>query len=305
MIRLLAMFAIAVPRPVAAMPCGTDESCNAGEIDRFFLPLIAASLAEDAGLAVQDQTSVAAPLNTSPTTSSPRPPVLIRPKDRPTPTVLVPVLTVHYLLTGGHLVAGGNVQLYVTHESLSSKQVAATAGTAMPATMASPTFRQTAPHATLWEMQHSDVLPAVPQWPLGGLTLPIDMRLVCGACGPDGTLHHFSGTAELELQVEDIMTGGIDNIDLVANDGMTAKGHLSFTHEDSSTLVIKDALAEMILTIGDYDTRFQGEFYAWMTSMMRLNGALAMVPTDWRSGIGAVAGHFGGTPGVKDCGVEN
>ena len=60
----------------------------------------------------------------------------------------------------------------------------------------------------------------------------------------------------------------------------------------------------MLLTIGGQETNFGGPA-VWMTDRKMVNGALAMVPIDRLSGIGAIAGYFSGAPCAPDCGVEN
>ena len=86
---------------------------------------------------------------------------------------------------------------------------------------------------------------------------------------------------------------------------MTAKGYLSFSDARAGQLIIEDQLADMFLAIGGQETNFRGTLSAWMTDRKMVNGALAMVPIDRLSGIGAIAGHFSGAPCAPDCGVEN
>lgn len=283
-----------------AIACRDDAACRAEDIDRFFLPLIAASLMHDVPSAALNRTPGASPVVTSDLR-----PVVIKPPAPPPAAVPVPVLKVRHQLVAGDLAEGGSVRLDVSHTRLPKGPATSANGAIIDDKQGLPPLRHPARYDAVWQMQHTALLPAVPSWPLEGLFLPIEMRLTCGACGPGGAVHHFNGTAELELLVDDIIIGWIDNIDLVASDGMTATGFLNFSDTGTGGFVLEDHLAEMFLKIGEDDTNFQGDLYAWMNAMMHLNGALAMVPTDRLSGIGAVAGQFSGAPCAPDCGVEN
>ena len=298
-----AAIAAAMLCPATILACDSVASCNADEIDAFFLPLIAASLIRDTELSGPAATA-------SPAITSSIQPVVIKPPSSLPPSSLapaipVPALTARFQLTEGMLAAGGGIKLDIDRLTLATGQMDDGGGVAGSDMVRFPRFRRAASPAAVWEMQITDLLPAVPSWPLDGMVLPIDMQLTCGACGPGGRLHSFSGTAQFELVFDDGVTGWIDDIDLVAEDGLTATGRLNFTDMRVGEMIIGDYLADMFLKIGETETKLQGQLHAWMTNMLVVNGALAMVPVDGVSGIGAVAGHFSGAPCTDDCGVEN
>lgn len=298
-----AAIAAAMLCPATILACDSEASCNADEIDAFFLPLIAASLIRDTELSGPAATA-------SPAIISSIQPVVIKPPSSLPPSSLaptnpVPALTARFQLTEGMLAAGGGIKLDIDRLTLATGQMEDGGGVGGSDMVRFPRLRRAASPAPVWEMQITDLLPAVPSWPLDGMVLPIDMQLTCGACGPGGRLHSFSGTAQFELVFDDAVTGWINDIDLVAEDGLTATGRLDFTDMRVGEMIIEDYLADMFLKIGETETKLQGQLHAWMTNMLVVNGALAMVPVDGVSGIGAVAGHFSGAPCTDDCGVEN
>ena len=139
-----------------AIACGGDAACRAEDIDRFFLPLIAASLMHDAHSAALHQTPAAVP---------------------------VPVLKVHHRLVAGDLAEGGSVWLDVSHTRLPKGPATSANGAIMDDKQGLLPLGHTAHYDSVWQMQHTALLPAVPSWPLEGLFQPIEMRLTCGACG--------------------------------------------------------------------------------------------------------------------------
>ena len=282
--------------------CVGDTSCQSNEIDRFFLPLIAASLMKDGGL-----TALSPSRSTLPVTTSGLDQVVIKPPSRPRPPreSLVPVVKVVHHLETGELIAGGKARLLIGSTHPSARPARATEETGTHDGVRLPPLRQLAPESAIWQMDHMAILPEVPLWPLDGLMLPVNMRLTCGACRPDGAQHHFSGAAHLEMLFDGSVNGWIDDIDLVATDGMTATGSLSFSDARTGHRVVEDQFAKMFLKIGAKETNFRGTLATWMTDRKLVDGALAMVPIDRLSGIGAVAGHFSGAPCTADCGVEN
>ena len=298
-----AAIALVMLCPATSLACDSDASCKTDEIDAFFLPLIAASLIRD--------TELSTPANTaSPAIISDLQPVVIKPPSSlpppsQPPADPVPALTAGYRLTEGMLAAGGGVRLDLKRLTLATGQAKDAGGMTGSDMARFQRIQQPVSQTPVWEMQITDILPAVPSWPLDSMALPIDMRLICGACGPGGRLHSFSGTAHFELIFDDGVTGWIDNINLVAENGLTATGRLNFTDMRIGEMIIEDYLADMFLQIGETETNLQGRLHAWMTHLLVVNGALAMVPVDGVSGIGAVAGHFSGAPCTVDCAVEN
>ncbi len=296
-IRTCAVITLLILCQGTAIACGTDASCNADEIDRFFLPLIAASLMKDRVVGTDLLPLSALPAwPTSPVITHIQKPVVINAPSHPDPAPPVPTITLRQHLVPGDLAEGGTVELII-EQSLSSAGQPDIVDSAKRQGMDQilPNHQTVSP-ASIWRIHHMATLPAVPSWPIDGMTLPIDMRLTCGACGPGGSLHDFSGSAQLEMLFGDSVIGWINDIDLVAGDGMTATGFLTFADEQAGHQLIRDHHAEMFLRLGEDETNFRGDIYSWMTDKSRVNGAISMVPVDRRVGVGAIAGHFSGTP---------
>ena len=292
--------ALLVPICQTALACGSGTPCQTAEIDRFFLPLIAASLMKQQAGATPSPAAESVPAVTTAFR-----PVIIKPPAKPAAQRQRRVAKLLHQLVAGDLVDGGTVTLLIGPPRPATRPAEAAGGAPGPASAQPPPLRQLAPGSTIWEARYAAELPDIPLWPVDGLALPVDMHLTCGACGPGGALHQFSGAASLELLFDGGVAGWIDDIDLTAEDGMTAKGYLSFSDARAGQLIIEDQLADMFLTIGGQETNFRGTLSAWMTDRKIVNGALAMVPIDRLSGIGAIAGHFSGAPCAPDCGVEN
>jgi len=292
-----------VPGHQSALACDSDTACRIGAVDRFFLPLIAASLMKD-GLVGSSQPSPDA----LPVTPSALKPVIIKPPSQPPSRrrpSLVPVVKLLHQLETGDLVEGGTSRLIVGPTRSSARPADIIWESDRHEGVRLPPLGQLAPGSAIWQMEHLAILPAVPLWPLDGLAMPVSMRLACGACGAKGAMNHFSGTAQLEMLFDGLVIGWIDDIDLVASDGMTATGYLSFSDARSGQHVVEDRFARMFLKIGEDETNFQGSLATWMTDRKLVDGALSMVPVDRLNGIGAIAGHFSGAPCTADCGVEN
>ena len=168
-------------------------------------------------------------------------------------------------LETGELIAGGKTRLLIGSTHPSARPARATEETGTHDGVRLPPLRQLAPESAIWQMDHMAILPEVPLWPLDGLMLPVNMRLTCGACGPDGAQHHFSGAAHLEMLFDGSVNGWIDDIDLVAIDGMTATGSLSFSDARTGHRVVEDQFAKMFLKIGAKETNFRGTLATWMT----------------------------------------
>jgi len=298
--------------PAAA--CYRGVSCDAEDIDSFFLPLIAASLLKDTRIIASHLMPNVTSNGNFPdglwpdskqSTPLPEDLAIIRPETVAAPPVADrPALLLELELTSGDLAAGGSTQLFVDLlESATTKPAVPRADSAGKGGL--PPLRRADAHSSLWQLSHIDELPAVPSWPLDRLALPLDMRLACGACGPQHRFHSFQGTANLEMIFDGTATGWIDDINLVSESGLRASGALTFTDQQTDSQIIEDSLARMTLRIGDHDTVLQGSLFAWMTAMETVNGAFSMVPVDQWHAMGAFAGHFSGTSCVDDCGVEN
>lgn len=159
-------------------------------------------------------------------------------------------------------------------------------------------------------MEHELLIPAHAGWPLGTIRQNLAMRLVCGACGPDAAPHVFSGSAWLELSVDGLAEGWIEDMELASADGMTAIGTLSFFDEVPERHLIRDRQAQMSLSVGDGNGGgkkgdFTGDLASWIEASGRIGGLFSGVPLDGTSGIGGVAAQFSGAPCPARCGVEN
>jgi len=285
----------------AASGCGAKPSCRSEEIDRFFLPLIAASMRKEQLAAGQRLPPPMSPAATSPLWSE-----FIRPPPAPhAPGPVRPHIMLHHELVTGDLAEGGRTSLYFEDFETAAEAASRDHPVNRRPPIGLPPLRRSAALSPVWRMHHVASLPEVPSWPLQGLALPVEMHLTCGACGAGGGIRDFRGTAHLELVFDDDILGWINDIDLRAGDGMMASGFLRFADRHTGQQVIEDHLAEMFLRIGGRDTHFQGSLLSWMTDRMRVQGAISMGPVDRPDGVGAIAGHFSGVSCTADCGVEN
>ena len=73
-------------------------------------------------------------------------------------------------------------------------------------------------------MDYGVDIPAFAGWPLGTIRQHLAMRLAYGACGHAGGADHFVGSAWLDLTLDEIAEGGIEDIALVSTGGRKATG---------------------------------------------------------------------------------
>ena len=79
----------------------------------------------------------------------------------------------------------------------------------------------------MWHMDYGVDIPAFAGWPLGTIRQHLAMRLACGACGHAEGADRFVGSAWLELTLEELAEGWIEDIELVSAGGRKATGELS------------------------------------------------------------------------------
>ena len=283
-----------------ALGCGAGISCQQDDIDSFFLPLIAASVSRAETMAIG-----AAPPAANAALTSGVGPTVIRPPLAALPShPALPAMLIEQTLVAGDLRDGGTTQLALLHVT-TDKDLPSERRSEPYDAIPIPPLLQQVPDTDAWTMTHIASLPSIHSWPLDRIAMRVDMRLACGACGPGGGVTRFSGSASLEMLFDDGVAGWLDNIDLAAEDGMTATGHASFGGAKAGGLVVEDHLAEMRLRIGGRDVSLLGSLLAWMSRDRTLGGALSMIPVDGSPGIGGIAGQFSGAPCPEACGVEN
>ena len=294
--------------PLQVSACDTGTLCG-GNIDSFFLPLIASSMTEG------PRTGIASAGEPEPAAGRlPARPVIIKPPPRKAsrPAETMPGWRVDLVqqLVPGPLADGGHGRLYV--DSRPGRMPAKTGeaggtGDRPPAPAALYPDRH---GGETWRMEHELLIPAHAGWPLGTIRQNLAMRLVCGACGPDAAPHVFSGSAWLELSEDGLAEGWIEDMELASADGMTATGTLSFLDEVPERHLIRDRQAQMSLSVGDGNgggkkVDFTGDLASWIEASGRIGGLFSGVPLDGTSGIGGVAAQFSGAPCPVRCGVEN
>lgn len=319
--------------PVAGAGCETSAECGA-DLNLFFVPLIVTSLSIDrqaSASAVNPAAAVSADVPAAP----PPGPIIIRPPPRTTaaragagrPARLIGITQ---QLVAGPLPAGGFVDLII-HDDVVQTDDTAPAHPAMthPA-MTHPAMADVPPLAplpddhrdnlggshggdyghdyeggTVWQMDHQVMLPLHAVWPGGTLRQQVGMSLTCGACGRQGGIAQFSGTARFTLDYQEIAQGSIEDIALTSPGGAKARGALSFWAPQPTPHLVQDPEAALWIEIDGLPAELHGHFAAWLGADGRAHGLFAMVPTDIGAGIGAVAGQFNGAGCETPCGVEN
>ena len=140
------------------------------------------------------------------------------------------------------------------------------------------------------------------------------MRLACGACGHAGGADRFVGSAWLQLTLDELAKGWIEDIELVLAGGRKATGELSFFDRQPQQHLLRDYQAQLSLRIDDgagHNGRgartgeFTGVLASWIEGDGRISGAFSGVAPDGAGGIGGVTVQFSGAPCVPLCGVEN
>ena len=302
-----ALFLILWLLPVQARAC-SGVLCD-HNIDAFFLPLIASSMTG----APAD--GAAHPVTATPSTALPHGLVVIKPPRRnaPRPESGLPGwrITVRQHLQTGELLDGGHARLYIQSDPVQLGKQAGDSASSRAWRPALPALLPDQANIGKWHMDHALDIPAHAGWPLGTVRQQLVMRLMCGACGPKTGPQAFLGSAWLELTVDEMAEGWIEDIELASAAGMTASGEISFLDLKPQQHLIKDTQAYMSLKIrdgtgkGDRQGEFNGVLAGWINDDGRISGAFSGVPLDETSGIGGVAAQFSGAPCVPLCGVEN
>ena len=297
--------------PSHARACGNAALCG-DHIDAFFLPLIASSLtgAPAAG--------AAAPVADMPATALPDKPVIIRPPPRTSPSAETGTpgwrVRVEQQLVTGRLTDGGHAKLHARTAAVRLRTQGDTSAgpggpqSGLPALLPDPRI------AGIWHMDYGVDIPAFAGWPLGTIRQHLAMRLTCGACGHAGGADRFVGSAWLELTVDELAEGWIEDIVLVSAGGRKATGELSFFDQQPQQHLLRDDQAQLSLRIddgagnsgrGNRTGEFTGVLASWIEGDGRISGAFSGVAPDGAGGIGGVAVQFSGAPCVPLCGVEN
>ena len=140
--------------------------------------------------------------------------------------------------------------------------------------------------------------------------MPAARRLFGHAGGAD----QFVGSAWLELTVDELAEGWIEDIELASGGGSKVTGELSFFNQQPQQHLLRDDQATLSLWIGDgaenrgsgiRTGEFKGVLASWIEGDGRISGAFSGVTPDGAGGIGWVTVQFSGAPCVPLCGVEN
>ena len=288
---------------VPASACDGGAAC--GEVNGFFMPLIASSLVDN------PRRAAAAPSpSVTPDSILPAKPVVIRPPprrgpDKPARPVPARRVNLTQQLTAGRIAAGGSTFLAVDDDEVHIP--AAADGGAVPATpdAALSPLRQVEGASGVWQARHMVTLPLYTAWPLGTLRQPVTMRLACGSCGKDGGVAHFTGTAAFEMTFDDFAEGWIGDIDLTSDDGLRASGDMSFWDGRPSRHLAVDHEAVMTLEIDGVAGKLDGSLATWLGGDRRVAGMFTAVQIGDAAGFGGIAGQFRGDGCTPPCGVEN
>ena len=126
-----------------------------------------------------------------------------------------------------------------------------------------------------------------------------DLPAAQRACGHAGGANRFVGSAWLELTVDELAEGWIEDIELVSASGRKATGELSFFDQQPQQHLLRDDQAQLSLRIDDG---------AGNSGSGNRTGEFTGVPASWIEGDGRISGvavQFSGAPCVPLCGVEN
>ena len=77
------------------------------------------------------------------------------------------------------------------------------------------------------------------------------MRLNCGACGRAGLANQFVGSACLELTVDEIAEGWIEDIKLLSASGSKGTGELSYFDKQPQQHLLRDDQVQLSLRLDD------------------------------------------------------
>ena len=166
----------------------------------------------------------------------------------------------------------------------------------------------------MWHMDYGVDIPAFAGWPLSTIHQYLALRLACGACGHEGGADRFVASAWLELTLDELAEGWIEDIELVLAGGRKATGELSFFDQQPQQHLLRDDQAQLSLRIddgagnsggGNRTCEFTGFPASWIEGDGRISGAFSGVAPDGAGGIGEVAVQFSGATCMPLCGVEN
>ena len=103
----------------------------------------------------------------------------------------------------------------------------------------------------MWHMDYGVEIPAFAGWSLGTIRQHLAMRLACGACGHAGGVDRFVNSAWLELTVDELAEGWIEEIELISAGGRKAIGELSFFDQQLQQHLLKNDQENLSLRIDD------------------------------------------------------
>ena len=103
----------------------------------------------------------------------------------------------------------------------------------------------------MWHMDYGVDIPAFAGWPLGTIRQHLAMRLACGACGHAGGADRFVASAWLELTLDELAEGWIEDIELVSAGGRKATSELSLFDRQPQQHLLRDYQAQLSLRIDD------------------------------------------------------
>lgn len=288
-----------------AMPakgCTGAGDCGS-TINPFFVSLIASSLT------AADRASggaAAALPGGGPPSRLPTEPVVIKPPPRPAGQPN-PVKPGRRLSVIQRLVAGPVLDNGIAHQVIhdDAARTDEPDNTAPPPDLTVPPVSPEDGDGLVWQMTHLVLLPHHAVWPLGTVRQPVEMKMTCGACGRQGDVAHFSGSAQFTLFHDIVAEGRIEAIALVSADGLTANGDLSFQTADPLPHLVYDPETSAFLEIGGRQGELTGSLAAWFDGHSRVRGLFSAIPVDEASGFGAIVGQFNGAACAPPCGVEN
>ena len=140
------------------------------------------------------------------------------------------------------------------------------------------------------------------------------MRLACGACGHAGGVNQFVGSALLELTLDKLAEGWIEDIGLKSAGGSKDTGELSIFDQQLQQHLLRDDKVQLFLRLdvgaansesGVRTGEFTGVIANWIEDDVRISGAFSGVAPDGAGGIDRVAVQFSGVLCVPLCGVKN
>ena len=301
-----------VSPPLPTHGCAPDQPCATMVVDVFFLPLITESLGV-VGPGMSDQAGRPATETTSAPAPSPLPPsggpIIIGPPAAPQPALPEPEtefpsagLWVSQTLVIGAIEDGGEVEM-VMEWVPDISQISDSAPARV--TVRDLALLRLETEFDILERDQFIALPATGASPLPALSQRVEMRLTCGACGPQGDMIHLDGTTMLEMQPMRAGRGAITGINLQAPDGQLASGEMRFSLRARQERVYADPAASLQLLINGKPADMPAHLLTWQADDRHMAGIFIGRPPDDAPDIGAFAGQFSGAACVPECGVEN